>query len=168
MKTRLLERVLPPRLASVRFEDEPPAFTRIPQTIRAAQAAGLRFERKVHTWLHLTYATYLSSPWISYIDKRQPSLRRYAQPDGILFRPEDGLLILIEIKLHHTPYALTQLRDKYLPLIRRLFPSSLWTYACCEVVRWYDPSTPRPHNTLLIGSLEDISPSHYNVLIYNP
>lgn len=110
-----------------------------PQT--AAQAAGLRYERKANGRLTAMYPLYGGAQWINFRMKNSSRLR-WAQPDGMLLNFSTGLLTIIEIKIRHTESAWWSLRYLYEPLCEKLFPS--WRIACCEMCRWFDPVVPWP------------------------
>lgn len=143
----------------------PPTFSARPEKHTRAQQAGLRYEMQVHTELMRDFSTYLPSPWISF---HANGRMFWAQPDGLLFHPQQGIVTLIEIKLHHTDAAYWQLMRKYLPLVRCLFPPHLWRYSLCEVVRWYDPHIKLPARPVLIDTLRSCQPNQYHVMRLSP
>jgi hypothetical protein len=105
---------------------------------------------------------YFSSLWFKYWDE---GLVYYCQPDGLLFRPQDRQIVILEAKIKHTPDAYFQLERLYLPVIRLAFPG--WEVLTCEVVRWYDPAVefPAPHS--LVREVHLARPGEFSVHILN-
>src|SRR5687767_13352955 len=70
----------------------------------AAQAAGLRYERKVHGHLSGCYSSqgcyYGGGPWISF-RQEDSGILRWAQPDGFIIDWRRGLCIVVETKIKH-------------------------------------------------------------------
>lgn len=77
-------------------------------------------------------------PWLYFYDNGKP---RWCQPDALLIDVETGKIVVIEVKYQHTPDAWWQLYHLYLPVLRVIFPQSMWSLSVCEVVKWYDPAT---------------------------
>lgn len=122
-------------IASAHFCLKPPGFANRQGTRRGAKATGIRYERKVQA-LFSGNDWYLPGPWILYVTGGSPY---WCQPDGIHFDVNAGVLTIIEVKLKHTDDARLQLRGVYEPVLRRMFPDTLWTFRLVEVVKWYDP-----------------------------
>lgn len=169
-RTERLSRCLPPRSfkhahSTYRAEfTHPPAFARGARPKkRGARGEGLRYEAKVQSAFLDHYGNrYLQSPWLAFWDNNG---YRMCQPDGLLFDFFRGRLTIIEIKLRHTSDAYYQLRQLYEPVIRILFPSSLWDIRCCEVVKWYDPAIAFPGQVQLRENPEDTDPSTIGIHI---
>lgn len=146
----------------------PPSFAQGTPRGRGRRAEGIRYERRVQKYLCDLYGDcYLPGPWLSFYDVGD---QRICQPDGILFDLKNGRIILIEIKLRHCEEAYWQLHKLYLPLLRQMFPYSLWDICCLEIVRWYDPAIVWPVKTLLRENILDTPSSITNkigVHIYN-
>jgi hypothetical protein len=106
---------------------------------------------------------YIPGPWIEFYD---PMLRQ-CQPDGLIIDARAGIVYLIEVKLKHCPEAYWQMRRLYLPLLRYLFPPSLWEIRCCEVVRWYDCDVRWPEPHVLREKILDTPRDTISVHIYN-
>lgn len=107
---------------------------------------------------------YIPSQWFKYgLENRQ---MKYCQTDGLLFTPRQRKVLIVEFKLKHTADAYWQVEDKYIPVIRRIFPD--WEVSVCEVVNWYDPSTPFPVEVNLRKNLLDVRPGEFGVHIWNP
>lgn len=106
---------------------------------------------------------YIPGPWLQFYDPAQ----RICQPDGLLFDVENGVIILIEIKLRHCTEAYWQLKKLYLPVLRDMFPYTLWDIRCIEIVRWYDPDVQWPDNHILRENVEDAPRQGIGVHIYN-
>jgi hypothetical protein len=140
----------------VQYSPSAPAFVRRSRRRTGRRAAGEAYERKVHAELADRYGDfYVPSVWWRYGTHTET---RWCQTDGLLFRPLDRLITIIEVKLQHTPDAWWQVRHLYHPVLRKAFPEPLWMYNFCEVVKWYDPSVcfPEYHHLaadpLAIGS----------------
>ena len=93
---------------------------------------------------------------------------RWVQPDGLLIRPLDGVVTIVEFKLKHTPQAWFQLQELYRPVVEWLFPKDLWTTRMAEVVRWYDAATFFPGAHRLRPRLEEVGENEVGVLIWSP
>lgn len=143
----------------------PPAFKRRRYTGRRLQ--GIRYEKAVHEYLALRYGDlYVASPWIKFFADGK---WRWCQPDGLLFRPHDGRLIIIEVKYQHTPDAWWQVRHLYQPVLEFMLPRKLWTYEVCEVVKWYDPAIDFhfPERIVLANEV-DMRHKDFKVHIWKP
>lgn len=142
----------------------PPSYAENKPKGNGRRADGVRYEKRVHKHLKKLYGDmYLPNPWIHFYD---PSLR-ICQPDGILFDVEKGDIVLVEIKLRHCQEAYWQLRKLYLPLLRQMFPPSLWRIRCCEIVRWYDAEVQWPERHILRENIKDTPQDTIGVHIYN-
>lgn len=115
-----------------------------------AQAAGLRYERRVHGELARRFSptsavAYGGAPWISFLASGSGT-RRWAEPDGLLLDWRRGLVVIIEAKIKHSTRAWWGLRGLYEPVVAALFGSG-WQVACCEVCNYYDMTVrwPEPH-----------------------
>ena len=151
------------------FLSEPPGFVvqNRKKSARGAKGRGIAYEKKVQKILESRYGyRYLEGPWILFKEMRD-SRPRYCQPDGILFDFYRGRITIIEIKYNHCALAWWQLYKLYLPVIRKIFGPN-WTYACCEVVKWYDPSTGVPEQVQMQKDLEFSQPESWSVNICNP
>lgn len=101
------------------------------------RAAGLRYEKQVQEYLRSTEVCYLDSPWLRYFDADG---WHWCQPDGVHFDFARGIITIVEVKYQHTPDAWVQLLELYGPVLRSIFPASLWAFRYLEWVRWHDPS----------------------------
>jgi hypothetical protein len=89
--------------------------------------------------LHERYrGLHLQGPWLRFYSNGKP---RWCQPDALLIDVLAGRIVVIEVKYQHTPDAWWQLYHLYVPVLRAMFPPSLWELSVCEVVKWYDPAT---------------------------
>ena len=139
-------------------------FLRNKVRVRGAKAEGIRYERKAQAYLEELFGEYyLPSPWIAYYED---GLERYCQPDGLIFNFLEGRITIIEIKLKHTADAYVQIKSKYAPRIREMFPSHLWKLSACEVVRWYDPHTYFPEDAVLTKDIGRLTPEVFGVHIF--
>ena len=107
---------------------------------------------------------YVASPWFLFKEAGRET-PRWCQPDGLLFLPYSGQIIIVECKLKHTSDAWWQLKMLYLPVIAKAFPEHLWKYGLCEVVRWYDPDVFFPEAIRLIPDVAKVGPKDFGVHI---
>lgn len=131
----------------------------------AARAAGIKYEKAINLRLEGEFgSSYLASPWFRFSDslEARPS---FCQPDGLLFLPEEGKIVIVEIKLRHCVEAWWQLRHKYERVVAAVFPLDLWGISTCEVVKWYDPSTVFPEPIALCPYIEKAPYDRFNVHI---
>ena len=86
---------------------------------------------------------YIPGPWFEYMTTG--GRVGHCQPDGLIFQPEKGRIVIIEAKLRHCPEAFYQLVNLYGPIVQHVFPA--WTLGYQEVVRWYNVHEhfPGPH-----------------------
>jgi len=123
---------------------DPPAFAgAMPQQKpTAAQANGLRYERKVGLflgqWAKKEGYTVQDHPWIQW----QDSANRwsYAQPDFVLLSERDDNLLIIDSKVRHTRDVVPQLR-RYRAIIEHIHP--YFKPSCVEICRYFDSSECR-------------------------
>jgi len=134
---------------------------------KGRKGLGVRYEKKVQRHLEDRWGVnYLPSPWINYND-RTAGRPRWCQPDGLLILPERGEIIICEVKYSHTEQAWWQLRQKYLPVVSKIFGKG-WTYKCCEIVRWFDVATTFPGEIRMISSIEKCPARGVGVHICKP
>lgn len=102
-----------------------------------AQKEGIAFENEVcflwalelpNNW-HL-----LRGPWIEFTSRER---QRLAQPDALLINFRAGLVLILECKLRHTGRAIPQMQ-KYLKLIKKLFPYPQWRISAIEIYKYHD------------------------------
>ena len=128
-------------ITSVHLRACAPIFASRRQRLTGARANGVRYEKKIHEEFLRRYpANYLPSPWFEFWDGFG---HRWCQPDGLLIDVAQGLIVIVEVKHHHTGEAWWKLHKLYFPVVRALFGTE-WEYRCLEVVRFYDPSTLFP------------------------
>lgn len=143
----------------------PPALRRRRYTGR--RLAGIKYEKKVHAYLAETFGEmYLASPWLRF-QERGNSRWRWCQPDGLVFVPAEGRIILVECKYQHTSDAWWQVRHLYGPILQYLFPASLWRLEVCEVVKWYDPAVRIPERVVMANEV-DMPHEAFKVHIWKP
>lgn len=118
---------------------------------------GIRYERKVQEHLSNCYGDlYHPSPWFYFETEGR---RRWCQPDGLLLDPWAGRITICEVKYQHTSDAWWQLQRLYLPVISAAFPPGLWSVACLEIVKWYDPATVFPEPVALVARPDQCPPA---------
>lgn len=131
---------------------------------RGAKAAGLRYDRRAAA--HFAETTgFVGHPWIRF--GTRTARLRWAQPDGLFIDFQMGRITILEFKLKHTADAWWQLRRLYEPLLRFIFGESLWHYACCEVVRWYDPAIRIPEQVTFIDDPRRLFTNAYGIHIFS-
>jgi len=129
---------------------------------------GIRYERQAHQYLIKKFGTgYAPGVWFRYLEEGATK-PRFCQTDGIWIDPKAGRIVIIEIKLRHTSVAWFQLNEQYYPIIRHLFPESMWKIGLCEVVAWYAPNVPIPGTVKLLSDPRKALPGAYGVHIWNP
>ena len=126
----------------------------------------MKYEQRVHQHLKAIYGgAYIAAPWFQYQDANDPKIR-YAQPDGLLFDARLSRLVIVEVKLRHTEKAWWQLRHKYGPILKHVYP---WMdVAYCEVVQWFDVSIPFPELIDLRPAVRMARPDEIQVTIWKP
>lgn len=107
---------------------------------------------------------YVPSQWFQF--QRHGRRYEFCQTDGLLFTPKQYKVLIVEFKYKHTPDSYEQLEFKYVPVVQKLFPD--WSISVCEVVKWYDCSTPFPVEVSLKDDLELVRPNEFGVHIWNP
>jgi len=127
---------------------------------------GVKYEAAVHVHLKGLYGgAYVPSPWFQYQDSAEQRVR-YCQPDGLLFDSRLQRLVIVEVKLKHTEKAWWQLRHKYGPILKEVYP---WMdIAFCEVVQWFDISIPFPELIDLRPRVNLARPGAIQVTIWKP
>lgn len=119
------------------------------RTVRGRKAVGVRYERSVQEELLARHPHYVPSPWFRYRTECSAE-HRWCQPDGLHIDPLRGRITIIEVKYQHTDAAWKQLWEVYAPVVSFLFPASLWTVSCVEIVKWYDGAVSFPGRTVLL------------------
>ena len=115
----------------------------------AAQKAGLRFESKAINELEDIFIGGLwRSPALYWIDEEGV---HYAVPDALIL--DERFVCCVEVKSQHMPEAWWQLRKKYEPILRTIYPET--KILLLEICRSLDPSTPFPEHYTYV---EDIPP----------
>lgn len=135
------------------------------QRTRGARGAGNRYERYAQEYLiDRLGSAYVPSRWFVY---RSRSIDRvsFAQPDGLYFDFQRGIITCFEIKIRHTDRAWWQVRHLYQPIVRHVFGTRLWRYAAVEVVCWFDPHTsfPEPVAELVTLDAARFDPASFHV-----
>jgi hypothetical protein len=90
----------------------------------------------------------MRQPGLVYYDQREGE--RYAFPDALIKRP--GRVAIVEMKRQHMPESWWQLRKKYEPIVRWLFPGQI--VLCLEICSSLDAAMPYPEE---FEHVEDIS-----------
>jgi len=140
----------------------PPWEISPPET--AAQRRGLAYERKAHAHFERKFSErYLASPWFHYTRTNTRGLSRsnFCQPDGLLFDIPQGRIIILEMKLRHTPDAWWQLFYRYIPVVKAAYPG--FELEVCEVTPFLDPAVRCPEPPVLCSNPWNPTPGAFNV-----
>jgi hypothetical protein len=151
-------------LRFVRMQHEAPPFI-AEERRRGKRAQGLLYEARVHEEFGRRYPGYIPSMWFSYGDAE--SDEKWCQTDGLIIDPWKGRIVIVEVKLSHCAAAFYQLFKTYLPVMRELFGGT-YTFACVEVVRWFDCATLVPKIPTLCKEVEHARENQFNVHIWRP
>lgn len=142
----------------------PPMLRKRRYTGRRAQ--GVRYEKLVQEYLLFRYPSlYLPSQWIRF--RNTSDGVRWCQPDGLLFLPREGRIVVVEIKYQHTADAWWQTKCLYVPVLEKIFPRALWEIDVVEVVKWFDPATAFPERVVLANEV-DMRHKNFKVHIWKP
>jgi hypothetical protein len=124
-------------------------WTRTKTKHTPAQLAGLRYEKRVHAALREAWSyKYHESQAFKYVDQRGAG---GAIPDGLI-KDLAGFCI-IEIKSQHMPESWWQLRQKYEPLVRWVWPGQ--KVILLEICRSLDAAMPYPEEFEIVTSIDD-------------
>ena len=160
-KKQLIEDLRWARLAA-----NPPSFAQGTPRRRGRRAQGIKYEARLHEHLGALFgASYIPSLWFQYIDGDVGHLQ-WCQPDGLLFDFASGRITIVEVKYQHTPDAWYQLQ-RYLAVVRQVFGDA-FTYAVCEVVKWYDCAVAFPEPVSLLADLRRSRGGRFQVHIWKP
>lgn len=129
---------------------------------------GIVYEQRGHVELSARYHPYyVPAPWFVYRE-RGCAKNFWCRPDGLIIRPREGIITIVEFKYTHTPQAWWQLLCLYVPVVSAYFGTDLWAYRCAEVVKWYDPSTSFPGHHTLRPDVRTAKPGEVAVMIWRP
>lgn len=122
-----------------------PAYSTVSKKMTPSQAAGIRFEKKVGTYLEILArsldAKLEKNPWFQYNDMNGPHA---CSPDFIL--NYSGLVIVIEVKVTWLPSASAKLKNLYIPIVSRILrPEKIGGIVLC---RNLTPEAPQPIQTI--------------------
>jgi len=154
---------------SARILNSAPAFILTQQRRRrGARWNGIRYQRLLDGYLAERYGDmFVPGPWIQFTDGPTGE-RRFCQPDGLLIEIARGRITVLEAKYSHTELAYYQLFDLYIPVMKNLFPASLWSFAGIGICARYDPAIPLPSRAVMRKNLIDALPREFNVHIWRP
>ncbi len=108
--------------------------------------------------------SYIPSQWFQF--QRLNKRYEFCQTDGLLFLPKQYKILIVECKYKHTVDAYWQLENKYVPVLKRIFPQ--WEIHTLEIVKWYDPSTAFPVAVSLRKDILATKANEFGVHIWNP
>lgn len=140
-----------PRISKAAILKKAPSFAKQVHS-SGARREGLLYQKSVNERFEQMYGTaYVRDPWFSYELDGVPKI---CSPDGLLVSEAKAQITIVEIKRTHTSAAFTQLRQKYLPVLRCAFggaavesqgaevsgsfPLVPWHFALVEVAPAYD------------------------------
>lgn len=150
--------------------DEVKHFEGTPSFVKASRKSqrkmqGLRYQYKAQEHLKERFPDMcVPGPWFQY---RIGRMWNFMQPDVLLVDILKGKVTIVEIKYAHVADAYFQLVDKYLPVLKVFFGPQ-WTFAICEMVKWYDRDVAFPTRVRMREDLSLIEPSEFAVHIWNP
>ena len=134
------------------FAKEPPPFIDNSR-VRGVRRVGQVYDARTQGYLtQLFEGNYLPSPWLIFQAANQPRpYLQYCQPDGLIFDWSRRVIVIVEIKLRHTPDAFWQVTNLYRPVLEHAFHGRRWHFRQLEVVKWYDPSTYFPCDVTMVS-----------------
>jgi len=116
---------------------------------RASQRRGLSYEKRIHAALRRQYEyRYHESQVIHFLDDGGEGI---AVPDGMIKDAET--VVIIEVKHQHMPESWWQLRRKYEPLVRALWPEM--QVILLEICRSLDRQMPYPEAFELVEDIDN-------------
>ena len=149
-----------------RLADETPNFAKGTPRRRGRRALGIRYEGRMHQHFAERFGeAYIPSPWFQYIDGDVGRVQ-WCQPDALLIDLPSGRITIVEAKYQHTVDAWYQLY-RYLTVVRSVFGDS-FSYALCEVVKWYDCAVRFPEPVQLLSDLTRSREGRFQVQIWKP
>jgi hypothetical protein len=148
----------------VRMQVEDPPFIKHERRI-GRRAQGIKYEQRVHEEFSERYAGYIPSMWFNYADDE--SDEKWCQTDGLIVDPWRGRIVVVEVKLQHTPSAFYQLFHIYLPVLRALFTPHYSLFPV-EVVKWFDIATVCPAKPIMCAEPLNAHAGCFNVHIWRP
>lgn len=134
-----------------------------PRPKHGAKAVGCYYERKCHDALDKSFPSRLStvapvyfrSPCFRYVAgtfSHATKLRtKVCYPDGLIINTRDDEVIIIEVKLRHTPDAYYQMKLQYKPVVEKAFNKPC---RMLSIVRWYSTRICYPEKYVLVPSVD--------------
>jgi hypothetical protein len=150
-----------------RFSDNAPTFKRKGR-VTGRRLQGVKYEIAAQAMVNRKFKLYIENPWLIFYSEGG---LHYCRPDGLLFDFKLGVIIIVEMKYQHTTDAWWQVRKLYEPVLRRMFPETLWTFHFLELVKWFDSAVKWPEQIRMIENIEDtfhISHEQTGVHIWKP
>lgn len=118
----------------------------VPKKVKGKKAEGLRFEQQVLRVYEATIPHFVSALPFRYSISNQSV---FCIPDGLILYKNE--LILVEVKLTHTPQAWFQLQNLYFPVVEKALGRKV---RGVEVVKWFHPEVRFPEPVKVFRSLE--------------
>ena len=135
-----------------------PAFSRKRKYTTGKQKAGVHFEKAMSARFATEFEPfYYYNIWFKYSSESYRT-EKFAEPDGLLFDIERGIITIVEIKLRHCTKAWWQLRQLYQPILQFLFPD--WKIEVCEVFRYANPNEKIPEKMFFVKDITIPSESY--------
>ena len=124
------------------------------------------YEQRAQEYLCRRYGRYyVPSPWFQYQEYSEARVR-FCQPDGLLYANDLSSITIVEIKLKHTHMSWWQLKHKYGPILRHIFPGIPIRYV--TLVKWFDVTIPYPEAVALRADLRYARSDEIQVTIWKP
>lgn len=117
-----------------------------------AQLSGLRYEGKAARMLEVEFRFAVSQLAFRYTSNQLNWFKCWT--DLCLFSDDMATVTIVEVKWHHTIDAWVQLRELYIPVVRKAFPRL--RVQGMEVCQFYDPAVKIPGRVKLAGRVNDV------------
>lgn len=115
----------------------------------SAQAAGLRYEKKVQALLGETFPGFIPGPWFVYRDSPTRA-KKLCQPDGIWV--SSAGVFIFEVKFRWCAEAWWKMKRLYAPVAEKAL--GIPVLGLCVVTRGVDPAIPVPERPRILESLD--------------
>ena len=144
-----------------------PSFARVRVRPTGAQLAGKRYEAAALLHLYRSHKAFVPLPWLTY-KYVEDSSWKWCQPDGVLFDFAHGRICVVECKIRHTAQAFSKLNDIYLPVLKLIFPETLWQFSGVEFTKAYDCAVKLPVRVSIHDLIEEVPSNKFGVVVWNP
>ena len=155
-----MSRVVPGIVRSGEFV-EAPSFVQNIRRTKGSKRAGQLFEQRVHRrFLKEWRGQYVNGPWIRFEGPQCGT--RHCQPDGLLFDPWAGRIVVVECKISHTYRAWDQINRLYMPVVQAMFPD--WEVAGVEVFKFFNHGEPYQEKPVVVWDLGAVKGGGNNIM----